>query len=183
MGRRFLKDLAAMGSIYDRGPNEFVPTSSSKALQEPMHRDAYPTVFVSTFVSDSTINSGADLCVRLDLSDPNFFAFPEPLYNSQYKNLDNPVDGAIRLGHGPKDHLFEWLSQRPELLSQFQNHMARYYTGRRSWMYPNFYLVEKNLVEGAQTEYDAVFLVDVGGGKGQGLQELYRKHPRGTRGG
>ena len=45
-------------------------------------------------------------------------------------------------------------------------------------MYPNFYLVEKNLVEGAQTEYDAVFLIDVGGGKGEGLQELYRKHPR-----
>ena len=56
--------------------------------------------------------------------------------------------------------------------------MARYYTGRRSWICPNFYLVEKNLVEGAQTEYDAVFLVDVGGGKGRGLQELYRKRPR-----
>lgn len=42
----------------------------------------------------------------------------------------------------------------------------------------NFYPVEKNLVEGAKTEDNAVFLVDVGGGKGHDLQELYQKHPK-----
>ena len=55
--------------------------------------------------------------------------------------------------------------------------MAGYRTGRPSWMDPNFYPVEQNLVEGAKTEDDAVFLVDVGGGKGHDLQELHRKHP------
>lgn len=56
--------------------------------------------------------------------------------------------------------------------------MAGYRTGRPSWMDPNFYPVEKNLVERARTEPDAVFLVDVGGGKGHDLHELYRKHPK-----
>ena len=42
---RLLKHLAAMGSIYETGPNEYVPTPFSKALQEPIYRDAYPTMY------------------------------------------------------------------------------------------------------------------------------------------
>ena len=41
----------------------------------------------------------------------------------------------------------------------------------------NFYPVQTNLIDGARRENDAVFLVDVGGGKGHDLQELYQKHP------
>ncbi|CAF9930697.1 hypothetical protein IMSHALPRED_008255 [Imshaugia aleurites] len=154
---RLLKHLAAMGSIYETGPNEYVPTPLSKALKEPIYRDAYPTMF--------------------GICGPAFFALPEHLSKTQYKNPDNPIDGAFQLGHGTKNHFFEWVSQRPERLSQFQHHMAGYRTGRPSWMDPNFYPVEQNLVEGAKTEDDAVFLVDVGGGKGHDLQELHRKHP------
>ena len=43
---RLLKHLAAMGSIYEIGPNEYLPTPFSKALKEPIYRDAYPTMFV-----------------------------------------------------------------------------------------------------------------------------------------
>ena len=42
----------------------------------------------------------------------------------------------------------------------------------------NFYPVQTNLIDGARTEKDAVFLVDIGGGKGHDLQELHRKHPK-----
>lgn len=42
---RLLKHLAAMGSIYETGLNEYVPTPFSKALKEPIYRDAYPTLF------------------------------------------------------------------------------------------------------------------------------------------
>ena len=125
-----------------------------------------------------TVDQIANRFARIDLSGPSFFALPELLSKIQYKNPNNPVDGAFQLGHGTKDHLFEYISQRPERLSQFQNHMAGYRTGRPSWMDPNFYPVEENLIKGAKTEHDAVFLVDVGGGKGHDLQELYRKHPK-----
>lgn len=45
-------------------------------------------------------------------------------------------------------------------------------------MDPNFYPIDDNLAKGARTEDDAVFLVDVGGGKGYDLQDLCRKHPK-----
>ena len=45
-------------------------------------------------------------------------------------------------------------------------------------MNAHFYPVQMNLIDGARTEEDAVFLVDIGGGKGHDLQELHRKHPK-----
>ncbi|MCJ1434794.1 hypothetical protein MMC27_004164 [Xylographa pallens] len=154
---RLLKHLAAMGSIYETGPNEYISTPFSRALREPIYRDAYPTM--------------------MGICGPAFFALPEHLSKTHYKNPDNPADGAFQLGWDTSDHFFGWVSQRPDRLTQFQNHMAGYRTGRPSWMDPDFYPVEKNLVEGATTGDDAVFLVDVGGGKGHDLQELHRKHP------
>lgn len=167
-----------MGSIYETGPNEYVSTPFSKALKEPIYRDAYPTMFVLFCVqSYSNINSGTDCCTRFGICGPSFLALPEYLSKTKHKNPDNPEDGAFQLGHGTKEHFFEWVSQRPERLTEFQHHMAGYRTGRPSWMDHNFYPVEKNLVDGAKTEDDAVFLVDIGGGKGHDLQELDRKHP------
>ena len=55
--------------------------------------------------------------------------------------------------------------------------MAGYRQGRPSWTDPSFYPISENLVKGAKTEADAVFLVDVGGGKGHDLQDLSRKYP------
>ena len=108
---------------------------------------------------------------------PCFSALPELLSRSQYKNPDNPTASAFQLGHNTNEHLFDWLSQRPERLSEYQNHMAGYRTGRPSWMNADFYPVEENLVEGAKNGSDAVFMVDVGGGKGRDIQEMNRKHP------
>ena len=124
------------------------------------------------------MSSETDHRDRFEHAGPSFFALPEHLSRTQYKNPDNPNDGAFQLGHGTDDHRFDWLSQRPERVSQFQNYMAGQRTGRASWMDPNFYPINANLVNGARTEEDAVFLVDVGGGKGYGLQELHRKHPK-----
>ena len=123
------------------------------------------------------IDSGAKFFTRFDLCGPSFFALPEYLPKSQYNNPKNPHDGAFQLGHDTKDHLSEWISQRPEHLSQFHNHMAGYRTGRRSWMDPGFYPLEKNLIEGTEPQDNRVLLVDIGGGKGHDLQELYPDLP------
>ena len=114
---------------------------------------------------------------RFGIFVPGLLALPEFLSKSQYQNPNNLLDGAFQLGHNTKDHVFSWISQHPEYLSQFQNHMTGSRTGRLHWMDPNFYSIEKNLIERAKTESDAVFLVDLGGGKGRDLHELYRKHP------
>ena len=102
---------------------------------------------------------------------------PTFLDQTDFKNPTNPDNGAFQLGHHTGDHLFKWISERPEVLSQFSNHMAGYRAGRMSWMDSGFYPVEENLVKGARTELDDVFLVDVGGSKGHDLTELCQKHP------
>ena len=43
---RLLKHLAAMGSIYETGPNEYIPTPLSRVLKEPIYRDAYPAMYL-----------------------------------------------------------------------------------------------------------------------------------------
>ena len=123
--------------------------------------------------SDSLTNYGN----RFDICGPGFFALPEFLSKSQYKSPDNPVEGSFQLGHQTKSHFFEFVSQQPGRLEQFQHHMAGYRTGRPSWMDKGFFPVQVNLIEGAKTEDDSVFLVDLGGGKGHDLQELHQKHP------
>ena len=114
----------------------------------------------------------------MDLCSPSFFALPDLVSQNQYKNPNDHNDTAFQLGHNTQDHIFEYLNKHPECLAQFANHMAGYRTGRPSWMDPNFYPVEENLVKDARTEPDAVFIVDIGGGKGHDLQELQTKHPR-----
>ena len=175
---RLLKHLAAMGSIYETGPNEYVPTPFSKALKEPIYRDAYPFMFIPCFLFYQVNFSGADHHDRFEACGPSFLALPEHLSKVHYKNPDDPVNGSFQLGHDTKDGCFEWLMQRPELLSQFQNHMAGRRRGQPSWMDPGFYPVNETLVNGAKVEDVAVFLVDIGGGKGHDLQELHRKHPK-----
>ena len=43
---RLFKHLAAMGSVYETGLNEYVSTPFSRALKEPIYREAYPTMSV-----------------------------------------------------------------------------------------------------------------------------------------
>lgn len=155
--RRILKHLNTMGTIYETGPNEYISTPISKSLKEPINRDAYPTM--------------------VEQGGPAIFALPEYLAKTQYKNPEDPTDSAFMLGHNTKEQFFDWLTTRPERLSQFQNHMAGYRMGRSGWMDPHFYPVEERLVKGARTDEDAVFLVDLGGGKGHDLAELHQKHP------
>ena len=113
----------------------------------------------------------------MDMVGPAVHSLYQFLAKTQYKNPTNPVDGAFQYGHGIHDHFFEHLQKNPERFTQFSNHMAGYRTGRASWMDEDFYPVKENLVKGASTDEDAVFLVDVGGSKGHDLEELKRKHP------
>ena len=55
--------------------------------------------------------------------------------------------------------------------------MAGSHTGRSRWMDPGFYPVNKNLVDDAKAADKAIFLVDIGGGKGHDLQELHQQYP------
>ena len=119
-----------------------------------------------------------DALSRFDLSSPSFFALPEFLQKAGFKNPTDSNNAAFQLGHHTTDHIFKWVSERPEVSTHFNNHMAGYRTGRPSWMDPDFYPVQQNLIGGARTGPGDVFLVDVGGSKGHDLSELYQKYPK-----
>ncbi|AEO63824.1 uncharacterized protein THITE_2039657, partial [Thermothielavioides terrestris NRRL 8126] len=69
------------------------------------------------------------------------------------------------------------LMAHPPYGMQFNHHMGGYRQGRPSWMDPGFYPVEERLIQGAKTDADAAFLVDIAGGVGHDLDEFRRKVP------
>lgn len=69
-----------------------------------------------------------------------------------------------------------YLGEHPELLQAFNNYMAGYRQGKRSWVEPDFYPVAERLGNGVKGGADAVLVVDVGGGMGHDLEEFKAKH-------
>jgi hypothetical protein len=103
---------------------------------------------------------------------PQYFA--ERGYKSVTDGLDTPLQYTYNM---KGTSLFGWFEQRPEIGEQFANMMTAWSFGRPQWMDPHFYPITERLIDGAKTENDAIFLVDVGGGKGHDLESLKSKFP------
>lgn len=73
--------------------------------------------------------------------------------------------------------MFAYMQAHPPMGPQFNHHMGGYRQGRPSWMDENFFPVQEALIEGAKTEADAAFMVDIGGSIGHDLAEFATKHP------
>ena len=69
------------------------------------------------------------------------------------------------------------MQEHPKLYQMFNNHMTATHAGLSSWMDDHAFPFAVNLLEGASTETDAVFFVDIGGGNGHDVSELCRRHP------
>ncbi|KAL1954422.1 hypothetical protein VTO42DRAFT_1192 [Malbranchea cinnamomea] len=154
---RVMKHLGAMGVVEETGTDEYRNTGFSTALTIQKYADGFPCV------------TG---CVT-----PAILQLPAYLKKTGYKNPRDGKDGPFQ--YGLKTHLdfFEFLDANPVIHSQYNSTMAAYRQGRASWMDPGFYPVQSNLVDGASTEKDSVFLVDVGGNKGHDLEEFRAKWP------
>lgn len=111
---------------------------------------------------------------------PAIHALPAWLKKNDYTSPTEGKNSPFSLGFKTDLHFFEFLSANPEypnLAGQFNNLMSAYHQGRASWMDPGFYPVQDNLIQGARTGTDEVFLVDVGGNKGHDLEEFKSKWP------
>ena len=73
--------------------------------------------------------------------------------------------------------LFDWFKKRPDIGEKFGNMMTGWSFDRPRWMDPHFYPITERLIDGAKKGEDAVFLVDIGGGRGHDLENLKSKHP------
>ncbi|KAH8429529.1 uncharacterized protein LDX57_007191 [Aspergillus melleus] len=157
---RLLKHLGAMGVVVETGFDEYRRNGFSTALAMPRYSDAIPCINGCTI--------------------PSIYALPGWLKNNNYTSPNEGKNSPFSLGFKTDLHFFEFLSANPEyphLAGQFNNLMSAYHQGRPSWMDVGFYPVQDNLIQGARTGTDEVFLVDVGGNKGHDIEEFKTKWP------
>lgn len=105
---------------------------------------------------------------------------PEFLKEKQYQSPVNPLDTAVQFYHGlsGQTHFYEIL-KRDERMKDFESLMQVLWDKRAHWSAEalGYYPVRQRLLDGASNESDAVFLVDVGGGKGQDFPRLFENVP------
>ncbi|KAI1802496.1 putative O-methyltransferase [Daldinia bambusicola] len=154
---RFLRHLSAMGYVKETGADEFAPTNFTRSLCIPIISAGYP--LVSGGLLTSNIN------------------FHEYMRKTGYKVPISNSDGPYQYAYETSKHFFEYLQGRPPYGDLFNLHMSGYHYGRASWMDPGFFPVEDKLVDGAERDEEAAFLVDVGGSIGHDIQDFLIKHP------
>ena len=146
-----------MGTIYETGVDQFLPTPFSKALKDPLFSDGFP---ILQDVVGSPLNK-----------------IHESLSRHQWKNPEDSMDCPFQLGHDTKNHFFQWMHEHPKLDTKFNNHMSGSRTGLSNWTEKEYYPLEENLLKGSSEKGDAIFFVDVGGGNGHDLKQVCRNYP------
>lgn len=98
---------------------------------------------------------------------------------SRKRGWVNPTDAkdtAMMYAYGTAMDTFTW-QQSLGYGSHFSDHMSGYALGSLPWMAPSFYSVKERLINGADTDPEAPFLVDIGGNVGHDLELFHRFHP------
>ncbi|KAI8956424.1 putative O-methyltransferase [Daldinia sp. FL1419] len=154
---RTMRHLAAMNVINEKSEDTYSATPLAEALSESRYRDGILFLY--------------------DVAGVSFRHLPEYLKNTGYKLPTSVTDGPFQAAHKTELSAFAWLDRTPPYLEAFNNYMSAYRLGKPSWVDPGFYPVSDRLIEGFNSDYSDVFLVDVGGGKGHDLHELKEKYP------
>ncbi|KAB5513097.1 hydroxyindole O-methyltransferase [Coniochaeta sp. 2T2.1] len=154
---RLLRHLAAMGHITQTGIDEYKPTRFALSLTIPEIYGAY--------------------IQGLELILPGLQQMPSYITSLVNNPASNPPTTMFEKGHNTKLSFFEYVYSKPETIERFAGHMASSRHGQATWMNPSFYPVQELLVKGADTDPDAVFLVDVGGNTGGDIVKFNEMHP------
>lgn len=92
-----------------------------------------------------------------------------------FRNPTHPGDSPFKYAFGAQK--FEWLAKNPEASNDFNFFMTGRREGNTTGTWLDFYPVAENLIDGARVEDDAVFCVDIGGGKGHDLIKMDHRFP------
>ncbi|KAI1659016.1 putative O-methyltransferase [Daldinia decipiens] len=155
---RTMRHLAAMNVVSEKSEDTYSTTPLAEALSEPRYRDGIIFLY--------------------DVAGVSFRHLPEYLKNTGYTLPTSVTDGPFQAAHKTELSSFAWLDKTPPYLQAFNNYMSAYRLGKPSWVDPGFYPVSDRLIEGFNSDYSNVFLVDIGGGKGHDLHELKAKYPQ-----
>ncbi|KAK1638741.1 S-adenosyl-L-methionine-dependent methyltransferase [Colletotrichum phormii] len=99
---------------------------------------------------------------------------------SRKRGFENPTDDKdtpMMYAYNTDKDMFAW-QQDLGYGTHFNHHMSGYRQGRHPWMAPGFFPVKERLIEGANTDADAPFLVDIGGSIGHDLAEFHSYYPK-----
>ncbi|KAK2730267.1 sterigmatocystin 8-o-methyltransferase [Colletotrichum kahawae] len=93
-----------------------------------------------------------------------------------FKNPTDAKDTPMMYAYNTNKDMFSW-QQDLGYDTHFNHHMSGYRQGRNPWMAPGFFPVKERLIEGADNNAEATFLVDIGGSIGHDLAEFHHYHP------
>ncbi|KAK1505116.1 hypothetical protein CABS01_08894 [Colletotrichum abscissum] len=153
---RLMRHLGAMGYIKETSLDEYQPTNFSKSLSLPMIGDGY-------IAMTSCTGAGP-------------LRFHEYSRKRGFKNPTDAKDTPMMYAYNTDKDMFAW-QQDLGYGTHFNHHMSGYRQGRNPWMAPGFFPVKERLIEGASTDADAPFLVDIGGSIGHDLAEFHSYFP------
>lgn len=99
---------------------------------------------------------------------------------SRLRGWQNPADAkdtSMMYAYDTDKNMFAW-QQHMGYGTHFNDHMSGRRLGRLPWMHPSLYPVQERLIDGASTDPDAPFLVDIGGSMGDDLAEFLHYYPK-----
>ncbi|KKY14875.1 putative sterigmatocystin 8-o-methyltransferase [Phaeomoniella chlamydospora] len=146
-----------MSVVHEVAADTYEPTRLASALVDPLH--------------------AASILYSVEVFVPAFFALPEFLKKTNYTVPRDPLDSPFQLWFNTKEHMFEWIHKRPELMQEFNKFMGAYSLSRKRWMEPGCVPIDEVLANDASKDPDSVFLVDVGGGNGHDLMHFQKNYP------
>lgn len=133
-------------------------------------------------LAEDRFQSAIEFCY--DFSRPSFNAWPAYFASVGYRDVVSPTQGPWQYTHRKEtdpEHFFQWLEANPPNVGLFASFMRAYRAGHANWWDEEaFYPLRDRLVEGFDKDVSDVFLVDVGGGRGQDLDQLFAVHKKET---
>ena len=93
----------------------------------------------------------------------------------KYQNPTSKFETPFQFAHGTDSSYFEWMQQTPAIMSNFSAFMEVVRADRVNWI--DWFPVQEQLINGAKTGNEAVFMIDVGGGRGQDLIAFRNRYP------
>ncbi|GIJ83164.1 hypothetical protein Asppvi_001683 [Aspergillus pseudoviridinutans] len=154
---RLMRHLSAMGYLIEIGEDEYRLTNYTKAMSIPVIGNSYLAMLSCTSAGP--------------------MRFHEFSRKRGWVNPTDAKDTAMMYAYGTNLDTFAW-QQFLGYGTHFNDHMGSYDLGCLPWMDPGFYPVKERLIDGADTDPEAPFLVDIGGNVGHDLARFHSYYPK-----
>ena len=92
-----------------------------------------------------------------------------------YKCPTDQSNGPIQIAYGTNKPIYDIWASRPGVIENFSTFMTGVRAGRPSWL--EWFPLQQELFEGATSESNAPFMVDIAGGRGQDLKAFRQRFP------